>query len=128
MSTDEIQFLDQMVDEVHKIADEHPDFVYTDDNGVCEYHPTQDNPHGCIIGYAARRLGRSLDDAAYSGLNAWDALEHLLETHWDLEDPHVVGPLGWLGYVQNAQDNGEAWLQCVLDADDAVMAPTEEPF
>lgn len=113
--------LDDIVAEVRNIATEQPHRVYVPTSiGDCQYGVGPANPHGCIIGYALRRLGRPIDneDGDISDLFAPDG---------PLNDiaPATRRPVQWLAEVQSEQDDRLPWGEAVATADEKMpdMAP-----
>lgn len=110
------EILRNIQSEVRRIANDHPDVRYIDvaETGECNYYPNSSNPHGCIIGYACRNLGFSLDDKSYGGLGVRAAF---LQKFYERE--HVgVGEesreiLERLAAVQGDQDHGLTWREAV---------------
>ena len=119
MSKDFDTYLDDMVAKVREIVQANPDFVYTvneSDEGSCAYFPTEGNPNGCIIGYASRECGHSLDGDAYTNVIASTALHRL----WGLKESDLWSDpkLRWLHSVQRNQDMDSSWSEAVASANE----------
>lgn len=113
--------LTDFVQEVRRLAAADPTFTYSKPahDGACHYFPTPGNPHGCIIGAAARNLGVDLDDPIYEGRTARGVLEEVLDFDFDFDRAgETYLTLLWLTDVQNAQDNGQTWGEAITHADD----------
>jgi hypothetical protein len=104
-------FLSVVLNEVKKLAEEKPDFLYAPPNiGVkCFYNkgsvlgPECD---GCIIGQALQRLG--WDDKKEMGF--FGSVDNLLLTYID----SITEDLCYeLKCIQIKQDNGVVWGKCV---------------
>ena len=117
----------QVIEEVRRLAEEQPDFVYSEQEGAagseCSYF-------GCAIGNTAGQaciVGQALDnlyvdmsdlkrkeDNGY-GIGIAGALE------WKVVDiPYTEREARWLGDVQYHQDLGESWARAVVLADKAL--------
>lgn len=101
-----------LVSKVKELAEQHPKVMYhrglnTGPGSQCYYYPDAANPHGCLIGFAAREIGRSLDRSEQAGI-----LDYVIFN--DVVTPEAE----WLNAVQNHQDNGNPWMECIQYADD----------
>jgi len=106
--------------EVRKIAEEFPDVVYADVRTLgCWYRPDKVNVHGCIIGFALRRLGASIDEPIDARKTAKS-----INAEWgrrsDVLGDSEPSELEWLQLAQTHQDNGGTWLACVTAADEDI--------
>jgi hypothetical protein len=86
----------------------------------CNYYPDEENPHGCIVGFAMRNLGFPIDDPSYGLILAPAAIASVLGVDPDEADDAVItGPLmDWVLSVQENQDLGLSWSESVEGADD----------
>lgn len=119
------ELLSNIVTEVRRIAAEYPDFVYTETKMPvgsiwvtrCFYSPNESNPNGCIIGFAMRNLGMSVDefDTNHDSISA----ETVIPLRLGLSDSAEFEALEWLNTVQRRQDHGKSWSEAVVSADGA---------
>lgn len=120
--------VDQIIDEVRKLASEHPATVYPGigDKNSCFYDKPDCGPGtGCIFGQAMQRLGVSLDDLAGLQNEAQDGSKYIrvvMDRH-SIEYTSVEG--SWCMQVQQNQDVGRAWAMCVKLADKRYPAIAE---
>lgn len=113
-----------IIAEVRKLAEEMPDFVYRPDfendqvgsangcsyiYGGCKLYP---NCCGCIMGQALRRLGVMVPESKDN------VPIYLLLKSIDLREGLTGRTEGWLATVQQEQDRGNAWADCVKAADE----------
>ena len=101
-----------LIEEIRKIATELPDYVYH--SGGCPYRP-KDSPgreYGCIVGYAARRIGESLDHWGSESVCSLVNHGYIAAT-----DEQAL----WLTRVQVRQDDRVPWGDCVRFADDEIL-------
>lgn len=92
-----------LVAAVRQAAKDHPDFVYHNDGGGCDYEPDELNPYGCIVGHASRQSGQPLTNGAVSV----GGIEGVCGTPYE----------DWLDTAQSRQDNGDSWSKAVERAD-----------
>ena len=93
----------------------------SDEKGQCFYFPTPGNPHGCIVGWAARQSGLTkLDDSSPAGYfdNAANALVFALDIPGLDADERATDEcydiLNFLEDIQEDQDSGASWGLCSL--------------
>jgi hypothetical protein len=118
--------LADFVNEVRRLAAADPTFIYSKEtpNSLCHYYPDERNPHGCIIGAAARNLlpDNNLDGDIYEERTAAAVLTDLLNLPTNPSgDTHRA--LRWLKHAQDSQDTGSSWSEAVSYADGRVYAP-----
>jgi len=114
----------QVQDEVRKIAAEFPDVLYAQRAAAgCLYAPDPGNPHGCLIGFALRRLGvTELDERAE------EAEGIMIEWPGEFPDTKALHEaLMWLVYAQDYQDEGYSWSASVAAADFDADAEADTP-
>jgi len=113
----------RIADEVRRLADQHPNHRYTP-NPECAYHPDPENPNGCLIGWAARNVGYSLDHPVYQdyGVKEALALQFGLGRVWP--GSSIDRELRWIHAVQYQQDWGWTWGDAVDYADNLAVLPT----
>ena len=117
----------QVIEEVHRLAEEQPDFVYSDQEGAgedeCSYFGCAiGNTAGqaCIVGQALANLNVDMtdmkrkEDSGY-GMAIATALEEGV-----VDIPYTEREAKWLGDVQYHQDRGDTWAQAVALADKAL--------
>jgi hypothetical protein len=113
----------QVIEEVHRLAEEQPDFVYSDQevaNEECSYFGCaigNTTGQACIVGQALANLNVDMsdmkrkEDTGY-GMAIATALEEGV-----VDIPYTEEEAKWLGDVQYYQDRGEPWAQAVALAD-----------
>lgn len=111
--------IDDLVKTVRMIAEKHPDRTYdrAGPHESCFYHPTPENPYGCVMGAALAELGIETTSPTFLPLEGksigW-VLEQLLG------EPQEVPGRYWLDRVQSQQDAGATWREAVAYADSFV--------
>ncbi len=117
--------LDQLIEEVKRLANQNPDFVYqsiknTDDSRRCSYTESADDPNkGCIFGQAILNLQPELK-CVLNGSGA--SIKKLLFELGIIDaDPFTQGynnpDIEWCGVVQLQQDSERSWADAVKYAD-----------
>lgn len=102
--------IEEVNEEIRRIADLHHDTVYCPSTEGCNYFPDGHNPYGCIVGFAIRNLA----DANPAYHNA-DGTEF---ANVQPANKLMYGPQGaWAMAVQRRQDNGDSWSEAVAPAD-----------
>lgn len=100
-----------LANKVREFAAKYPDKIYKQNSqkggALCNYFPDKKNPYGCIIGFAARMTGQSLDEVVPGSISNY------------VPDGNDVY---WLVRVQKYQDDGETWSDAVRLADGDLAA------
>ena len=139
--------VDDVVQEVRKLATEQPDFNYKNQEGVdnggmsCSYLAGMTSTQykdsalsksgltysearskgilgkGCIVGQALTRLGVP-DEALYEYEHM--GADYVVGSNVEPSDEHNYSKLVWLLVVQSLQDGGNNWAESVLRADKQV--------
>ena len=117
----------QVIEEVRRLAEEQPDFVYGHQEGAvgeCSYFGCalkDTSGQACIVGQALANLNVDMSDLKRKedrgiGMAIAEAFE------WEVVDiPYTEEEVRWLGDVQYHQDNKEPWAQAVALADKALQ-------
>lgn len=104
---------------IREIADEEPDYVYIKHHSLCVY--TKNGEGCCIVGKAILKEKPEL----YNYLNKLDCSENgapyvcshsllkILIDDFSLTDKNIF----WISRVQEYQDRGMSWSQCIVGAD-----------
>lgn len=110
--------VETLITKVREIAQAEPDrkYLLPDFGDTCSYFPTELNPCGCLIGYAARECGWPLDADRYDLVCASEAVAVVL----GISKLTNRGALAWLQRVQDDQDGGNTWAEAVAWADEMV--------
>lgn len=104
--------LEQVIAAVREVAAEHPEHIYR--TRPCTYDPTPDDPLGCLIGAAFRRLGVELSGGGQSVVVVCRNRKMITST----SSIHESHQMNWLSRVQVSQDVGRrTWKAVVADAD-----------
>ena len=139
--------VDDVVQEVRKLATKYPDFNYKNQDGVdnggmsCSYLAGMTSTQykdsalsksgltysearskgilgkGCIVGQALTRLGVP-DEALYEYEHM--GADYVVGSNVEPSDSHNYSKLVWLLVVQSLQDGGNNWAESVLRADKQV--------
>ena len=139
--------VDDVVQEVRKLATKYPDFNYKNQEGVdnggmsCSYLAGMTSTQykdsalsksgltynearskgilgkGCIVGQALTRLGVP-DEALYEYEHM--GADYAVGSNVEPSDSHNYNKLVWLLVVQSLQDEGNNWAESVLRADKQV--------
>lgn len=115
--------VDELIQEVRRLAKEYPDAIYQSNNG-CFYAslPVVSGPEteGCIIGQALRKFIPIEDSAGIATECKWGnfiaeelALRGEQFTYSDKDEQ-----INWLSVVQSSQDEGYTWSRSVELADE----------
>ncbi len=117
--------LDQLIDEVRKLANEKPDFAYfkPPEARLCSYtRSATSETEGCIFGQAILRLQPELRDSLTDCgiINLLKLLEVIGPYEADRHD--CKNKVYWCAYVQNRQDYGNTWASSIDYADRKVNA------
>lgn len=125
MSTDTIAITGAaLVREVAKVAQERPDFRYTDQRtGMTVILPTcsyltagrgVSHGEGCGVGQALARLGFDMEAvAAFENRSENSTIDNLIE---EFGIPATAHEVEWLAEFQRSQDMGATWGQSVINA------------
>lgn len=118
----------QVIEEVRRLAEEQPDFVYSKQEGAnanedCSYFGCfigNTTGQACIVGQALAKLSVDMSDLKREedkgfGMGIAEALVGGV-----VDIPYTEREAKWLGDVQNHQDLGESWAQAVVLADKAL--------
>lgn len=117
----------QVIEEVRRLAEEQPDFVYSDQEGAgggeCSYFGCSagdSSGQACIVGQGLASLNVDMSDLKRKedtghGMAIATALEGGV-----VDIPYTEEEAKWLGDVQNHQDGGKPWAQAVALADKAL--------
>lgn len=117
----------QVIEEVRRLAEEKPDFVYSDQEvavGECSYFGcTIGNTAGqaCIVGQALANLNVDMSDLKRKEDSGYGmAIAEVLG--WRVVDIlYTEREAKWLGDVQYHQDFGKPWAKVVALADKALQ-------
>lgn len=117
----------QVIEEVRRLAEEQPDFVYTDQevaNEECSYFGCaigNTTGQACIVGQSLANLNVDMSDLKRKEDNGYGmSIAEVLG--WRVVDiPYTEREAKWLGDVQYHQDRGETWAQAVALADKALQ-------
>ena len=139
--------VDDVVQEVRKLATKYPDYNYKNQEGVdnggmsCSYLAGMTSTQykdsalskygltysearskgilgkGCIVGQALTRLGVP-DEALYEYEHM--GADYVVGSNVEPSDEHNYSKLTWLLVVQSLQDEGNNWAESVLRADKQV--------
>lgn len=124
--------VNRVIEEVRKIANERPDFVYADQplstptlqSNSCSYISASygiPEGEGCIVGQALQKLGISEDALQeHEGYIASGVLIRL-DIH-DQEESEHTPELEWLDTVQSEQDTKKSWGEAIRVADEALVS------
>ncbi len=110
--------IEQLIDEVRKLANEKPDFVYEPVIGcapACSYVSSANSEtEGCIFGQAILRLQPELRQT----IDCENIISCLLQDlKVNISNKQLVE---WCVIVQGFQDNQIIWKDCVSGADDKI--------
>ena len=111
--------LQNLVDEVKKLAKEQPDFIYIPPESkeaggwrVC-YYDKGNNCSGCIFGQAISRINSTFSFVKYNPDNNGNTnIRRLIEDNIDVTDEDRC-LINWCTTVQNRQDKGYSWSEAV---------------
>lgn len=113
-----ITTIDDLLDEVRKVAKDHPD--QRGDQGpelICFY--VKDGAPSCIVGHALWNLGLIDVEFEKDSSNELAITDLLGELDVDFGDSGVW-PRAWLSTVQRNQDCGTPWAMAVQAADEVM--------
>lgn len=104
---------DLLINEVKRIAEQNPDFVYKPDGKDCLYTRSENNEDcGCIFGQAILNLKPELKQILQNFDNS-AAVPRINVLLNELEIKTTKKQAKWCCIVQSAQDNQLSWTQAI---------------
>lgn len=111
--------LDQLIQEIRKLATDWPNFVYERCGSACNYTKSKNNPNkGCIFGQAILNLQPDLKELLTN--NNSTPITTVLLNLLDFEYKQEVNgnKISWCAEVQNKQDYGQSWANAIKLSDE----------
>ena len=105
-------YLDSIESKVRDIARQYPDSVYKEFEGAYYYKRGRNETctPGCIIGLAIK----ALDSNTYKNLDS--VIRGKVK--WVIREAYGINGGEWLEIVQDEQDSGRPWSECISIADE----------